>query len=235
MNSATSTCFTDAAMTWARSSGGNAPGVDMLPQHLIAMAFGQLGRLGIGGIVALNMAAIPVMGTSPLVLDRRIMPRQAAPKPLSFSLRPTLEQLQVIRQVLGLSKSELARVMRITRPPLYDWLNGKSAPKDENARRLNTIANLVDEVALEEGRPLFSMFVTEPMQEGNPSLLECLQQEVLDPPRLARLLAIAREMTMQRNRRLAVFEADSEPRRSTPEARNARLDLNLTQLEWDKA
>jgi transcriptional regulator with XRE-family HTH domain len=207
----------------------------MLPQRLIAMAFGQLGRMGIGGIMALNMAAIPALGTSTLVLDRRALPRQAAPRPLPLSLRPTPEQLQVISQVLGLSKSELARVMRITRPPLYDWLKGKSAPKDENARRLNTIAKLMDMVAPEDGRPLFSLFVTEPLQEGSPSLLECLQQESLDPPLLERLMLAAREMTAQRDQRLSAFEAEAAPRSSTPKSRDTRLDLNLTQLEWDKA
>lgn len=235
MTGATSTSFTDPSIEWGRSSGGSTPGVDMLPQRLIAMAFGQLGRMGIGGIVALNMAAIPVLGTSPLVLDRRAMPRQVAPKPLSLSLRPTPEQLQVISQVLGLSKSELARVMRITRPPLYDWLKGKSAPKDENARRLNTIAKLMDKIALEDGRPLFSLFVTEPLQESCPSLLDCLQQETLDPPLIEGLLETAWEMTKQRDQRLSAFEAELGTSASSSESRDARLDLNLTQLEWDKA
>lgn len=235
MTGATSTSFQEPSMEWVRSSGSSAPGGNVLPQRLLAMAFGQLGRLGIGGIVALNMAAIPVLGTSPLVLDRRALPRQAAPRPLPLSLRPTPEQLQVISQVLGLSKSELARVMRITRPPLYDWLKGKSAPKDENARRLSTIAKLMDKIAPEDGPPLFSLFVTEPLQEGSPSLLECLQQEGLDPVLLERLLLAAREMTTQRDQRLSAFEAEAAPRATTPEAREARLDLNLTQLEWDKA
>jgi len=235
MTAATSTSFPDPSLEWARSSGSTAPEIDVLPQRLIAMAFGQLGRVAIGGIMVLNMAAIPMLGTSPLVLDRRELPRQVALKPLPLCLRPTPEQLQVISQVLGLSKSDLARVMRITRPPLYDWLKGKSAPKDENARRLTTIAKLMDKIALGEGRPLFSLFVTEPIQEGDPSLLECLQQESLDAHLLERLLVTAREMTAQRDQRLSAFDAGAEPRPSTLDGRDTKLDLNLTQLEWDKA
>lgn len=219
----------------AQNSTGSSQAIALLPQQLIAMSFSHLGRLAIGGIIAWNMAAMPTMGTSPMVLDRRAGLNCIPMRAPKVSYRPTTEQLQIISQVLNLSKSELARVMRITRPPLYDWMKGKSAPKDDNARRLNTIAMMVDEIMTHDDRPLFSIFVTEPIEQGSASILEYLQRESIDQPALSALLGKARELTSQRDTRLAAFERDSQRRTATPEAQNALLDQNLTLQEWDKA
>ena len=217
------------------NSTGSSPEITLLPQQLIAMSFSHLGRLAVGGILAWNMAAMPTLGTSPLVLDRRNVSKIIPTELPRVSYRPTTEQLQIISQVLNLSKSELARVMRITRPPLYDWIKGKSAPKDENARRLNAIAVLVDGVVTPDDRPLFSLFITEPIEQGASSILDYLQQEVLDQAKLTSLLAKARDLTAQRDSRLVSFEQESPKRTISVEAQEAILDQNLTLQEWDKA
>lgn len=236
MTYATSSSLLDSLSERLTGTGSGSIS-DLFSSRLLALGFSQLGRVGLGGIMALNMAALPAMGTSPLILDNRPFPKcvTATSKPSLVSLRPTTEQLQVISQVLSLSRTDLARVMRISRPPLYDWLKGKNAPKDENARRLNTIARLVDEVARADNRPIFSLFVTEPLEAGVPSIFECLQQEVLDQELLGKLLAKAREHTSQRDQRLLDFERDTPRPESLPETRDARLDLNLTVAEWDQA
>ena len=213
---------------------GSSPFFSFPSQQLLAMGFSQIGRLAVGGIIAWNMAALPTVGTSPMVLDRRMAVRLSPPPAPKVSHRPTAEQLQIIGQVLSLSKSELARVMRITRPPLYDWIKGKSVPKDENVRRLNSIAMLVDEVLTPDERPLFSTFVSEPIEPGASSILEYLQQENLDQAALGALLGKARALTTQRDLRLAAMDREARQKETSAEAQQALLDVNLTLQEWDK-
>ncbi len=180
--------------------------------------------------------SLPTVSASPTIADQRHPPIHAPPT-LSSSVatvRSTAERLQTIGHVLSLSKSELAKVMRVARPSLYDWLNGKSEPRDENAQRLSIITGIVEKVTHGDSRHVFPLFVTEPIHHGEPSILECFQREVLDRALIEKLLAMALDLTAQRDQRLAKFERESRAVRQSPAHREALLDLNLTLAEWDQ-
>ncbi len=234
MTSITSTSQTysglmDTPVVSSAPAWGNASTQSTLPYRLPPFAIGAV----VG--VALVLPFFTV-GTSTTIVDQRPTLRHATPNPslATAGLRSTTEQLQIISHVLGLSKSELAKVMRIARPSLYDWLNGKSEPKDENARRLSTITGIVNRVTHGDSQRVFSLFVTNPLEDGEPSILEYLQREVLESTLIEGLLATALERTVLRDQRLAKFERETRTVRQSPALREARLDRNLTLAEWDK-
>ena len=68
----------------------------------------------------------PRIGSSPLVYDRRSIKRM--PEVLSglvnIVVRPVAEQVQELLAALSLNKSQLAQILRVTRPTIYEWLRG---------------------------------------------------------------------------------------------------------------
>lgn len=187
-----------------------------------------------GGWGAPDLSSFPRIGTSPCVVDRRRSGPEADPPLAPMFLRTLPETLERIAQTLGLGRTALARMLRVTRPPLYDWLNGKATPKGPNALRIAAIAQVLEEGTLRDPTPLFALFVEEPLGKGLPSLLACLQEERMNRTLALRLVRKAHALTLARNRRLAAFEALPGAFPSHPVDSGQRLDLNLTLAEWDR-
>lgn len=51
------------------------------------------------------------------------------------------EQLLMLRRVLNLSITDVARILRVERPTIYEWLAGGS-PRPNNLRRINDVSSL---------------------------------------------------------------------------------------------
>ena len=165
---------------------------------------------GSAGIVSLVL--LPRVGSSSSVVDRRPVAPTVTPQ-VTVRVRdvaalPIVGQMQELQAALSLNKSQLARILRVTRPTLYDWLDGRE-PNAANADRVNTLLRVLRRASVSSASPLNARFVARPVDIDAPSLIELLCEDSLHEDRLIRAIERSREL------------ADSSTRRRT--AREQRL------------
>lgn len=146
-------------------------------------------------------------------------------------------QLREVSAALSLNKSQLAEVLRVSRPTLYEWFGG-SEPNPTNAQRLSLLLRILTQVGVTAVRPVNARFVRQPFDERGRSLLDELTLERLDEHRIETLLeeasslseasAQARQEREQRLRDLAYEEPNAEQRRD-------QLGYNVAALDWPKS
>jgi len=167
-----------------------------------------------GLVEATDVAWWPVEADSSSVVIRR---KRELPKPDTAAVMPTASQISLVVHTLGFNKRQLGEVFGVTRQAVYDWLKGGSISPD-NRSKLLTLARLLVEISADTRRPLYHRFTTEPIVEGERSVLELLRSEPWDTERLSLILRKARNLTSQR----AAREAPS-----TDETSSARDETNL--------
>ena len=92
---------------------------------------------------------------------------------------PIAWQVRELQAPLSVNKSELARILRVSRPTVYDWLDG-GEPNAGNRGRIWRLLRLVAEARVSAGNPLFPRFVRSALEPGDRSLLELLGEEAID-------------------------------------------------------
>jgi DNA-binding transcriptional regulator YiaG len=203
-----------------------------------------------GVVVLINDYApyLPHVGTSPAIFDSRGMVRSsAAPTPdPGESTRTTTrhavlrmssaDQAHEVMAALNLNKTQLADVLRVSRPTLYDWLDGKE-PNTANAQRLTRLVQLLVDAGITASNSISPRFVRESLDNGEPSLLDLLKADTLDEVRVATVLAQAKKLEAEakearvaRENRLSELGFE-EP---TAEQRKKNLALNVALREWPK-
>ena len=118
------------------------------------------------------------------------------------------ERIQELQAALSLNKSQIARVLRVTCPTLYDWLQGRE-PDAADAERLRTLLRMLARAGVSGADPLNARFVRRPVGIQDPSLVDLLCEERIDEDRVVHVIGHAQAL------------ADSASRRRT--AREARL------------
>lgn len=111
---------------------------------------------------------------------------------------------------LSLSKAQLAKVLGVSRPTLYDWLNDRE-PKLENAQRLSTLLRLLSEADITSAEPLRPRFLRCSLGEGKPSLLEALCAEALDERLVVALMRELRALAVASDARPAPSSIGAGP------------------------
>lgn len=209
-------------------------------------------RAGSAGVIVLVSGYgpyLPHVGTSLTVFDSRGMVR-SSPAPTAETagegtrtttrqavLRmSSADQALAVMASLNLNKTQLAEVLGVSRPTLYDWLDGKE-PNAANAQRLTALVQLLANAGVTAADSLSLRFVREPMNDGEPSLLELLKAEALDEARVSKVLAEAKSLEneaegarLAREDRLRGLGFE-EP---TAEQRKENLALNVALREWPK-
>ena len=198
---------------------------------------------GSAGIVSVSSdygPLLPHVGSSPLIVDRRSMQR-----PAPFDARLSVDgfeavsvpdKLKELQAALSLNKSQLARIMRVSRPTIYEWYEGKD-PDATNSERIRTLLRVLKRSAASGAMPLNARFVRQPTGPAEPSLLDLLCEYQLDQARVVRALKRARdlggaELRKRKNRedrlRALGFEDPSGNQRKEQLARNVALQ------DWPK-
>ena len=149
---------------------------------------------------------------------------------------PIARQVRELQAALSVNKSELARILRVSRPTVYDWLDG-GEPNADNRLRIRTLVGLVAECRVSAGSPLFPRFVRSGLEAGDRSLLELLGEEMIDEVAvkdvIRRAKALGDAMDAQREEREARLRAAGfeEP---DAEQRKGNLATNVGLMEWPR-
>ena len=204
---------------------------------------------GSAGIVSCGSGygpLLPHVGSSPLIVDRRSMARTPAMintwlSAGGFDAVPVADQLKELRSALSLNKSQLARILQVTRPTIYEWYEGKE-PNATNSERIRTLLRVLVRGAVSGARPLNARFVRQPAGLAEPSLLDLLCEDRLDQEHVARALKRARNLgaaafRKRKNRedrlRALGFEDPSGDQRKELLARNVALHPRVLQLAFE--
>lgn len=138
-------------------------------------------------------------------------------EPVYISLA-SCEQVRLILSFYGFTKTELAKIIGISRPALYAWLDGTSEPTGANYEKLSTLAQLAHDIDVEPSVSLFHAYVKRPIPGYEKSLLEYLSGKLENMVFLSTLIRKLFQMTVERQGRL-----DSIP--------NARYSVDSVTLE----
>lgn len=145
-------------------------------------------------------------------------------------------QVRELQAALSVNKSELARILRVSRPTVYDWLDD-GEPNAENIDRILRLFRFLQDARVSSAKPLFPRLVRLPPGPGEPALLDSLREETLDETAIMEALrrakamgdAIDREREQREARlRTAGFEeVDAEQRK-------ANLASSVALLDWPR-
>ena len=176
----------------------------------------------------------PRITSSPRI-DRRATTRFAA-RSHPFSTLPVADQVRELQAALSLNKSELARILRVSRPTVYDWLDG-GEPNAGNVARIRTLLQLVGEAGVTGGNPLFPQFVRFALEPGGRPLLEVLGDEVIDEAAVRSAVGRAKGLgdaidAEREEREARLREAGFEE--PSAEQRKANLARNVALMEWPR-
>ena len=167
---------------------------------------------GSTGVVLLGSALgsfLPHVGSSSSIVDCRFVAPTSPPN-VAASFRevvalPVIEQMQELQAALSLNKAQLAGILRVTRPTLYDWLRGRE-PNAANAGRVDTLLRILAQASVSSASPLNARFVARPVDIDALSLIELLGEESLDEDRVIRAIERSRALADSASRRRTARE-----------------------------
>lgn len=210
-------------------------------------SMGRCFRTGTAGVVQAEQYGVYLrsIGSSPMFRDERVF-EQSSPEAPAEETRTTTRQAVLrmssadqaleVYAALSLNKTLLAEVLGVSRPTLYDWLEGKE-PNAANAQRLRSLVYLLANAGVTAADALSPRFVREALNDGEPSLLDLLKADTLDEARVAKVLAEAKALEDQaegerlaREDRLRALGYELP----TEEQRRQNLALNMALREWPK-
>lgn len=197
------------------------------------------GSSGVVTLVADYGPILPHIGSSSFVVDCRParvgtskLARHAAPSEFRAMIAMSVaEQMQELLAALSINKSQLAEILRVTRPTIYDWFQG-AEPNAANSDRLHALLRTLNRASISGAAPLDARFVRKPMELDSLSILALLAAEHLDEKRIVRALRQARSLseaasnrrTRREDRLRALgFEEPTDDERRERLARNAVL------------
>ena len=213
------------------------------PRHLREAVL-MVVHSGSGGIIPVDADYHPFsfrIESSPcVVVSRPVEPTSDTGAPHdSIGLRDILrlsmvEQMQELQAALSLNKSQLARVLRVSRPTLYDWFRGKE-PSPANTDRLHAVLRCLVKARASGTSPLNARFVRQPANLDGPALLDLLFEEQIDEDRVVGAIAEAQALGDAATRRRATREERlrnlgfEDPGR---EQRREQLARNMALRDW---
>ncbi|MFH1865371.1 MAG: hypothetical protein ABIK85_05750 [Candidatus Eisenbacteria bacterium] len=197
------------------------------------------GSSGVVTLVTDYGPILPHIGSSSFVVDRRparvrtlkLVRSEVTDEFRSVIALPVVEQMQELLAALSINKSQLAEILRVTRPTMYDWFQGKE-PNAANADRLHALLCILTRASVAGAAPLNARFVRKPTELDSPSIIELLAEEDLDEDRIVQAIEQARTLGETASNKRASregrlrglgFEDPTDDERRERLARNAAL------------
>lgn len=160
----------------------------------------------------------------------RIAPVAPSGPPKARAIQSTSEQVRQILDFFGFSKSELAKIMAVSRPALYAWLDGESEPARENSDRLGALAVMALDFDGNSARPLFHGYIDRPIPGYSMSLLEMLAEPGSEPGLMRTMVEHILSMTRDREKRIADSRDLSGPPLPSHKTQDRNLEDNLSAI-----
>lgn len=112
------------------------------------------------------------------------------------------EKLKTIIRKLSLSKKGLCKILDVSRPSLYNWLNNSAEPEKENLSMVNNLYLMIEKSGVDE--PLFRGYVENPVNGYNESLLEILEKHVFmeNPQEVSDLIKKISYLSKERQKKI---------------------------------
>ena len=153
-----------------------------------------------------------------------------------ISTLPIGRQVRELQAALSINKSELARILRVSRPTVYDWLDG-GEPNADNRSRIRKLLGLISESGVSANNPLFPRFVRAPLEPGTHVLLDLLSEGVIDEATSRNVIRGAKELgdaidAEREERESRLREAGFEE--PDAEQRKANLATNVALMDWPR-
>jgi transcriptional regulator with XRE-family HTH domain len=121
------------------------------------------------------------------------------------------EMVSAIRSSLSLNINEMARVVHVERPTIYEWIGGRSNPHPDNRERLSKVFAIAQEWKSISPLPVDS-YVRKPDITGK-SIVDLLSEESIDTDKvlvrlkeLANIQSKAKKESLQKGTSLSVRE-----------------------------
>ena len=175
----------------------------------------------------------PRITSSPRI-DRRAM--RFADRTHHISTLPVADQVRELQTALSVNKSELARILRVSRPTVYDWLDD-GQPNPGNVSRIRTLWRMLRESRVTSANPLFPRFVRSALEPGGRALLDVLAEETIDEAAVrsavGRAKALGDAIDAEREEREARLR-DAGFEAPDAEQRKANLATNVALMEWPR-
>jgi hypothetical protein len=203
-------------------------------------------RSGSSGIVTLVSdygPILPHVGSSSFIVDRRPIKRtvKLLRQEVSAGFHDivtlsVIEQMQELLAALALNKSQLAQILRVTRPTMYDWFQGKE-PNAANTDRLLALLRILARSSVSSATPLNARFVRQPMDIAGPSLIDLLSEDQLDEEPIVRAIEHVRSLADSASRRRTTREQrlrDLGFEEPNNEQRREQLAKNVALKDWPK-
>ena len=175
--------------------------------------------------------------TSSSRIDRRYV-AQVVVYLSDASTLPMARQVRELQAALSLNKSELARILRVTRPTVYDWLDGGEPNADNLARIGTNCCALCPQARVSSRNPLFPRFVRSPLDPGGRTLLDLLGEETIAESAVRDAIATGprgwatpwdtRRRQREARSRAAGFEEPND------ETRTRNLATNVGLMPWPR-
>lgn len=144
--------------------------------------------LGVGAILAISTGASQSaqyswLGQDETILTESQFSQKILNEAFSYNLNQFIfayEQLNQIKQSMGLNILELSAILHVSRPTIYDWIESKKENiRKQNQERLNSIFEISKIWKIKDlGR--LGNYLHKPMMFSNISLFELLKSEKLN-------------------------------------------------------
>lgn len=135
--------------------------------------------------------------------------------------RSPSELLASISANLSLRVSELAEVLKVTRPAIYSWMSSDPSLREENRKRLFSIAQIASDWSKFSNLPVGTAVRRSTL--SSKSLLDLLKEDKIDREAIAELLKELADLISE--------EADKKKKKSVAErAKGLGIDLSKVKM-----
>ena len=143
----------------------------------------------------------------------------------------TNEQIREILAALSLNRTQLSKILGISRSTLYDWLNGEE-PNPHNEHRISRLVSLLSVLGISSNNPINQRFVPQNSCPGWGSLFVLLSDHLQSESKLIASMEEAHALSEQSRSRIHQHTLEfDEP---TMDQKRENLNLNMSLLDWPK-
>lgn len=197
-----------APMGWA-DAGASSEALATI--YLIAGA-----KLGTGGTLDVDWSkATARTGTFTIVRE------QAAEGPLT-----TADRVLLLRRWLSLSVADAARVLRVQRPTIYSWQDGRAPASSKNLERLRTVFELAREWRALSSTPVGG-YRKEPLGPGGRTLMDLLSAGEVSRARVLETMKRIAEASTRKQAQRPMSGAELAKRFRFQPLREAEVAVNV--------